>query len=286
MKKKPSDTMIYFLIGADYHSIIADVSTGVEAWKILKDRYQKDSSALRLALHNELYSIRHDPKHPVSVYTVAVCSVARQLKAIGHAVKDDDLADLILLCLHPSFSSIRSALSNTTPFPKLDALISAIKAHEMQEKLSDSVAQSIKKEDDDEEDECSRAMEAITAHGGRRGAKGEFDWGNSKEKEGVSHRCGRSGHVARRCIADMPDEVKAKYLASSKLDAAAAYDSDLVIGADSDDEDNIAFHADDLFILSDADDSDADAPIVSHSVSSLSIHSQLEGVHVDKKKKA
>ncbi|KAF7345508.1 hypothetical protein MVEN_01569300 [Mycena venus] len=301
-KKKPSDTdegekwtrnneraysMIYFLISADYRSIIADVSTGVEAWRLLKDEYQKDSSALRLALRNELYSIRHDPKHPVGVYTEAVRSVARQLKAIGHAVKDDDLADLILLRLHPSFSSIRSALSNTTPFPKLDALISAIKAHEMQEKLSDSVAQSVKKEEDEEEeDPLNRAMAAITGRGGWRGVKGEFDWGNSKEKEGVCHRCGRSGHVARRCVADMPDEVKAKYLASSKHDAAAAYDSDLVIGADSDDEDNVAFHADDLFILSDADDSDADAPIVSRSISSLSIHSQLEGVHVDKKKKA
>jgi hypothetical protein len=34
--------MLYFLIGADYRSIIADVSTGVEVWKLLKDEYQKD----------------------------------------------------------------------------------------------------------------------------------------------------------------------------------------------------------------------------------------------------
>ncbi|KAJ7720117.1 hypothetical protein DFH07DRAFT_716212, partial [Mycena maculata] len=58
-KKKPADavegekwdrsneraySMLSFLIGADYRSIIADVSTGVEAWKLLKDEYQKDTS--------------------------------------------------------------------------------------------------------------------------------------------------------------------------------------------------------------------------------------------------
>jgi hypothetical protein len=29
--------MIYFLIGADYRSIITDVPTGVKAWILLKD---------------------------------------------------------------------------------------------------------------------------------------------------------------------------------------------------------------------------------------------------------
>jgi hypothetical protein len=276
--------MLYFLIGADYRSIIADESTGVEAWKLLKDEYQKDSSALRLALRNELYSIRHDPKQPVNVYIEAIRSVARQLKAIGHAPSDDDLADLILLRLHPSFSSIRSALSNTTPFPKLAALISAIKAHEMQEKLSDSVAQSIKKEEEDDGDKPM--TDAMAAREGRKGVRGEFDWGNLKEKDGVCHRCGRSGHVARRCVADMPDDVKAKIL-TSKIDAAAY--GDLVILTDSDDDDNVAvpaaFESDDLCILS--DNSDADTPAISRpdSLPNSSFNSQLEGVHADKKKK-
>ncbi len=173
-------SMLYFLIGADYRSLIADVSTGVEAWKLLKDEYQKDSSALRLALRNQLYSVRHDPKQPVGVYIEAVRSVARQLRAIGHEPTDEDLADLILLRLHSSFSSVRSALSNTTPFPKLAALISAIKAHELQEKLSDSVAQTIKKEEEDEEDEGVK--NAMAAREGRRTAKGEFDWGIQRRR--------------------------------------------------------------------------------------------------------
>ncbi|KAF7340496.1 hypothetical protein MSAN_02121000 [Mycena sanguinolenta] len=255
-KKKPSDadeaekwtrqneraySMIYFLLGADYRSIIADVSTGVEAWKLLKDEYQKDSSALRLALRNQLYSIRHDPKQPISVYIEAIRTVACQLKAIGHEVKPEDLADIILLRLHPSFSSIRSTLSNVTPFPKLDDLISAIKAYELQETLSSSVEQTIKKE---EEEEVMKEKEdhAMLTREGRKGVKGKFDWGNSKDKEGVCHRCGLSGHIARRCVADMPDDVKAKIL-TSRPDAGIADDDEVIILGVEDDSDNVAYPA-------------------------------------------
>lgn len=270
-------SMLYFLIGADYRSVIADVSTGVEAWQLLKDEYQKDSSALRLALRNELYSIRHDPKHPVSVYIAAIRSVGRQLKAIGHAPSDADLADLILLRLHPSFSSVRSALSNTTPFPSLTSLISAIKAHEMQEKLSDSVAQSVKKEEDDGDQPMTEPNAAMAAR---------FDWGNSKERDGVCHRCGRPGHVARRCVANMPEDIKTKFLASSKHpDTAAPAEEVIVLGSslESDDEDNVAFHADDRSFLSDSD-MGTDPPIVRPNPSS-SAAVQLQGVHTNKNKK-
>ena len=36
----------------------------------------------------------------------------------------------------------------------------------------------------------------------------EVDWGNSKGKDGVCFHCGHTGHVAEKCIVDMPQEVK------------------------------------------------------------------------------
>jgi hypothetical protein len=54
MKKKPTDadevrkwvrnnecaySMLYFLIGPDYHSFIADLDTGAKAWTILTYKY-------------------------------------------------------------------------------------------------------------------------------------------------------------------------------------------------------------------------------------------------------
>jgi hypothetical protein len=137
---------------------------------------------------------------------------------------DNNLSDLILFHLPPSFSYICSALSNTTAFPKLATLISAIKAYEMQEKLSKSVVQSIKKEEDDG-DQPMTEQDVMTVREGQKGVKGECDWGNSKEKDGVCHHCGRSGLAARGCVTNMPDSVKAKFLMKA---ASAAYEPDLV----------------------------------------------------------
>ncbi|KAF7354465.1 Retrovirus-related Pol polyprotein from transposon TNT 1-94 [Mycena venus] len=285
-------SMLYFLIGVDYCSLIVDVATSVDAWKLLKDEYQKDSSVLRLALCNQLYSIRHDPKQPVSVYIEASRTVARQLKGIGHAGLDADLGDLILLCLHPSFATIRLTLSNCTPSPKLPSLIASIKAFGLEEKLLESVAESIKKEEEDKEDEGSRAMAAIMGRGSQKGARGEFDWGNSKETDGVCHCCGRSGHITRRCIADMPEDVKSKILASNT--SAAIVEKEIIkIGGDY----GVAYIASDDFdldIISDESDCDlltaASTASSSHSApSSISSSSsnpvQLKGVCTDTLKK-
>ena len=43
---------------------------------------------------------------------------------------------------------------------------------------------------------------------GRPASKAEADWGNSKGKDGVCFHCGCPGHVAAKCIADIPQEVK------------------------------------------------------------------------------
>ncbi|KAJ6458362.1 hypothetical protein C8R47DRAFT_1081747 [Mycena vitilis] len=130
----------------------------------------------------------------------------------------------------------------------------------------------------------------------RKGGKGEFDWGNSKEKDGVCHRCGRSGHVARRCVADMPDDVKAKLL-TSKHDAGAAdfgaTDFGVLSLNSSDDEENVALpttldgNCPDLYILSDDSDDDRPPSRPKHSVPDSSpTRSQFKGVQEKTKKKA
>ena len=58
------------------------------------------------------------------------------------------------------------------------------------------------------------ALYAKSRGGGTKGCKGhgreseEYDWGNTKEREGVCWRCGREGHIAKLCVADMPEDVK------------------------------------------------------------------------------
>ena len=54
--------------------------------------------------------------------------------------------------------------------------------------------------------------EAMAAH---QGGGGDFDWGNSKGREGVCFWCGKPGHVTAKCIADMPPNIKNKILGGS-----------------------------------------------------------------------
>ena len=42
----------------------------------------------------------------------------------------------------------------------------------------------------------------------RSASKAEIDWGKSKGKDGVCFHCRCPGHVAAKCIADMPQKVK------------------------------------------------------------------------------
>jgi hypothetical protein len=55
---------------------------------------------------------------------------------------------------------------------------------------------------------------------GRHGSRGgeskpkfdDFDWGNSKGRDGVCFHCRRSGHIAGKCVADMPTGAKERVL--------------------------------------------------------------------------
>ena len=67
-----------------------------------------------------------------------------------------------------------------------------------------------------EKSEAESALYTKSRGGGSKGCKDhgrysdEYDWGNTKECEGVCWRCGRENHMARNCVADMPDDVKWK----------------------------------------------------------------------------
>ena len=48
-------------------------------------------------------------------------------------------------------------------------------------------------------------------------SKAEIDWGNSKGTDGVCFHCRCPGHVAAKCIADMPQEVKDHIVSGAAL---------------------------------------------------------------------
>lgn len=45
----------------------------------------------------------------------------------------------------------------------------------------------------------------------------KFGWGNMKDQEGVCWRCGQENHVAKNCIANMPEDIKQKAIDHTNL---------------------------------------------------------------------
>ena len=105
-KDKHGYSLLYFLIGSDYCSIITELSSGSAAWNALKGKYEKDSSAMWLTLCNQFYTIRHDPSHPVSIFIDAIQSIVHQLKAINYALEMNKVEHIILLHLDATFEPV------------------------------------------------------------------------------------------------------------------------------------------------------------------------------------
>ena len=72
-------------------------------------------------------------------------------------------------------------------------------------------------------------------------SKAEIDWGNSKGTDSVCFRCRRPGHVAVKCIADMPQEVKDHIVSGAAL---VAREDELDKLADDDVTKTVAFARD------------------------------------------
>jgi hypothetical protein len=202
-KDKHGYSLLYFLISSNDRSAITEHSSGSAAWKELKDEYEKDSSATRLTLRNRFYTTHHDPSKPVTIFIESVQSIARQLNSIGHALGKNEVEGVILLHLDPSFEPVRSSLIAWEKEATILEIVAAVKQFEANQIVVQSALQPQVKQ----EDMGNEAMAAQHGGGGEL-----FDWGNTQGREGVCFRCEKHGHVAAKCVADMPPGVKAKIL--------------------------------------------------------------------------
>src|ERR1700691_134511 len=197
--------VIWFLVDPNYRGPIITSKSGKAAWAKLVAEYQKDNATNELMLHQQFYSIIHDPAIPVADFIEGVLLVARKLDAIGHKPSDTEISDKILIGLDNSWSPVRTTLTLRSTSPTVDEITSALKQYEANE-------MGVKQESADS------VLYAKGRGGGpkRRGdvddGDEDFDWGNTKNREGVCFRCGRPRHIAQFCVANMPDDVKHRIL--------------------------------------------------------------------------
>jgi hypothetical protein len=170
-------------------------------------KFETNKASLRLMLHQHLYSLHHDTKDPVSTFIDTVRTVTHQLSNIGRPVLDDETGDIIILGLHKSFMPIHSALLTQKTQPTLTKIIDAIEAFEDSEHVATHahLEPAISYGDSAMYTSVSKRTHAPTD-------PSNFDWGNTAHHPNACDRCGRIGHPAARCFADMPCNVRAAML--------------------------------------------------------------------------
>ena len=211
-RDKKAYAHIWFLVEPNSRDAIVELKSGREAWAALKTEHEKDTPSTRMNLRQRFYSLSHDPGLGVMPFVNDVLTVVRQLESIKRKPQTDEITDKLLIGLNSLFSAVRTNLSLRVSEPSIKEITAALKEFEENETLrpsSSALPDSFKQES------------ALYANNGSRhasrggvsnGSMEEYDWGNTKKQEGVCWRCGRPGHIAQNCVADMPTEVKQRIL--------------------------------------------------------------------------
>jgi hypothetical protein len=100
-------TAIGLTIDPSQYRYIDGCKTGVEACEKLKKIYEKNS-----ALKRQFYGYTHDPAKPIQEYISGITGLASRLKAIGVKLEDNDIMDVLLWNLDPSWNVHGSGLEN------------------------------------------------------------------------------------------------------------------------------------------------------------------------------
>src|SRR5882762_845865 len=113
--------------------------TGKDNWKkvakVLREmecewEYQKDNATNQLMLHQQFYSIIHDPAIPIANFIKGVFLVICKLDAIGHKLSNTEISNKILIGLDNSWSPVRTMLMLWSTFSTIDEITSALKQYE------------------------------------------------------------------------------------------------------------------------------------------------------------
>jgi len=220
---------IYTKVDPDYQYLIQDLESGQEAWKALRSHFEKSTMGHRMQARENFYSVTHDPSKPIDFYIQSLKAAKSKLSALGVQVDDTEFMDVLLMHLDPSFYTIRTTIL-TQKDPTLEDIITI---------LTSSTSANIIPKSEPEDTVLvagrNRGRE-FAGNGGsssgvsgswrnngqqsRHGVQGSpvdskgFRWCNPTN-EGACHRCGRTGHIAARCMYDMPQEVKDWLMAGS-----------------------------------------------------------------------
>ena len=221
--------LIWASTHADFHFLVEEETSGSACFAKLKTKFETTSFARRVELRKRFYSVEHDPSKPIDIYIQQILDAKGQLVAIGHKIEDVEVKDVILMNLHSSYETVKLSLLTQPTEPSLDVIRSILNSSSpiidapfaiKSEPTDTALATKFRKKDSHRTHStaCRRNDTGSNGHGHSKSVEGILDdkgfrWGDVTGDN--CHRCGREGHIAALCVADMPPDIKSRILSES-----------------------------------------------------------------------
>jgi hypothetical protein len=166
-------------------SYIRNCVSGPEAWQALSAIYEANNRANRISLKRQFYTFSHDVEKPIMDYVSGITSLASQLRAIEIKIEDEDIVDVLIYCLAPSYGNVATALMQRSDVLTVANVTAALVEEEAHQKA---------------QAEPSRTASLFKTTATLRAPRKEF----------VCFRCGEKGHKAMECPAARPARLVSK----------------------------------------------------------------------------
>lgn len=138
-------------------------------WNKLKNLYESSSSARRLMLNHKLYTIRFPENRSVEDYLKTLGMLITQLGNFGTHLEDEEIVDVVLTGLPPSWNVFRQMMMARSVLPSFAELESAL--------LLEAVRRDLDRNREDE-DEALFARTQFSHHRGQNSYRGSSFRGN------------------------------------------------------------------------------------------------------------
>jgi gag-polypeptide of LTR copia-type len=103
-------TAIGLMLNLDQTIHIHNCPDALSAWSALKQLYSQNLAANQISIKQQMQNTQLVPGDTVGDYLNTITTYANQLQSMGITVSDQDITDILLANLPPSYDSIATAL--------------------------------------------------------------------------------------------------------------------------------------------------------------------------------